>query len=25
MIAGVGCIVALLATRKYLFLPDDKE
>lgn len=25
MIAGVLCIVALLATRKFLFLPDDKE
>lgn len=25
MVAGVLCIVALLATRKFLFLPDDKE
>lgn len=25
MVAGVLCIVALLATRKFLFLADDKE
>lgn len=25
MVAGVLCIVALLATRKFLFLPNDKE
>ncbi len=25
MVAGVLCIVALLATRKFLFLPDDKK
>ena len=25
MVAGVLCIVALLATRKFLFLTDDKE
>mgnify|MGYP004633865603 FL=1 len=25
MVAGVLCIVALLATWKFLFLPDDKE
>ena len=25
MVAGALCIVALLATRKFLFLPDDKK